>query len=408
MRRYRGLLRTPGAARLIVAGVVARFPLGMTALALILLVQHEFGGFGTAGLVTACFGVANGLGAPVRGRCVDRFGPVVVLMLTGVLQASALVALTAAAAAGDAAATAACASACGALVPPVGAVMRATWARVLDDEGLRTAAFALESVWVDVVYIAGPVLVGVLIVIDPLAAVLAVGGFTLVGTTLLATAPATRAWSRSRATAWWALGPIALSPVRVLLSVTALSVASLAAVELAVAAFAVRAGDPGLSGVLLALLAAGSILGGVWWGARSRTDGRLHRQLGALLAACAAVFALLPLAPTVAVLLPMLLLAGLPLAAVSTVQFSLMARIAPSEGSAESFTWLGSAVQFGGAAGSAAAGAAIASAGPAAGMGLAAGLAAAAALAALLRGGAAWAPMGEPHVARDGDVVHAG
>jgi hypothetical protein len=84
MRRYRGLLRTSVAARLILASVVARFPLGMTALALILLVQREFGGFGTAGLLTGCFGIANGLGAPVRGRCVDRFGPVVLLLLTGI------------------------------------------------------------------------------------------------------------------------------------------------------------------------------------------------------------------------------------------------------------------------------------------------------------------------------------
>jgi MFS family permease len=82
MRRYRGLLRTSVAARLIVASVVARFPLGMTALALILLVQREFGGLGTAGLVTGCFSIVNGLGAPVRGRCVDRFGPVVSLLLT--------------------------------------------------------------------------------------------------------------------------------------------------------------------------------------------------------------------------------------------------------------------------------------------------------------------------------------
>jgi MFS family permease len=408
MRRYRRLLRTPGATRLMLAGAAARLPLGMSALAIILLVQHEFGGFGTAGLVTACFGVANGLAAPVRGRCVDRFGPVVVLTLTGVLQAAALVVLTAGAVAGDAPVVAASATASGALVPPVGAVMRATWARVLDEEELRTAAFALESVWVDVAYIAGPVLVGVLVVINPVAAVLALAGITLVATVLLATAPSSRGWSRSQAAAWWALGPIALSPVRVLLAVASLSVASLAAVELAITAFAIRAGSPGMSGPLLALLAVGSILGGVWWGAHSRTDGSPQRQLSGLLAACAAACALLSLVPTVWLLFPMLVLTGLPLAAISTVQFSLMARIAPSDGTAESFTWLGSAVQFGGAAGSAVAGAVIASAGPAAGMGLAAGLAAVGASVAALRGRGAWRAGDESRIGCDVDIAHAG
>jgi MFS family permease len=407
MRRYRGLLRTHGAARMTLAGLVARLPLGMTALALILLVQHDLGGFGAAGIVMACFGVANGLAAPLRGRCVDRYGPAIVLAVTGVLQSAALVGLAVAAMQRDASVVAACATACGALVPPVGAVMRALWARILDDEELRTAAYALESVWVDIVYIAGPIIVGALVLIDPAAAVFAVAAFTLAGTALLATMPATRAWSPSRATGWWALGPIALAPVRMLLAVAALAVASLAAVELATIAFAAKAGAPGMSGVLLAILALGGILGGLWWGGHSRPDGLPDRQLGGLLLATALLCALLPLAPTVWVLLPMMAVAGLPLAALSTVQFSLMTRIAPSDGSAESFTWLGSAVQCGGAAGSAAAGSAIAFLGPAAGMGLAAGLAAAAALVAIRRGPRMWR-VTEQRVTADVGVAPAG
>ena len=50
---YRDLLRTPGVARIIAAQLTARFPNGMTSLAILLHVQQLTGSYGSAGLVLA-------------------------------------------------------------------------------------------------------------------------------------------------------------------------------------------------------------------------------------------------------------------------------------------------------------------------------------------------------------------
>jgi len=72
--RYRELFANDHAAALFAWSIVARLPLGMAALALILLVRSAGGDYAEAGLVTAAYGVAIAIGAPYAGRQVDRCG----------------------------------------------------------------------------------------------------------------------------------------------------------------------------------------------------------------------------------------------------------------------------------------------------------------------------------------------
>ena len=67
--------------------LLGRLPLGMTPLALLFLIRGEGKGYGAAGVVVALYAVAVGVGAPIAGRQVDRFGPTTVLRIRSVLYA---------------------------------------------------------------------------------------------------------------------------------------------------------------------------------------------------------------------------------------------------------------------------------------------------------------------------------
>ena len=63
MKRYAEVLRVPHVAPLIAATLIARFPIGINALALILYLRHATGSFAIAGVV------AGGLAAGSARRC---------------------------------------------------------------------------------------------------------------------------------------------------------------------------------------------------------------------------------------------------------------------------------------------------------------------------------------------------
>lgn len=340
-----------------IASVPARLPLGMTTLAILLAVHASSGSFGFAASATACFAVASGLSSPVRGRLVDRFGAVPVLAVTGVLQSLALLGIALAArgpgAGGWVLVTA---LAAGALLPPVGPVARALWAR-LPDGGLRQAAFSLDSLFLQVTYYtAGPPLVTLLSALySPDAALYAAAVLTLTGTLTVAASRGVRDWPRSaaRPSLAGALAAPGLVPVLVVVLVTG---AAISAAEVAATAFAVSRHSGNLSGLLLALLGAGSIAGGLFQGARNWRSPLLV-QYRAWLAVLCVLLVPLPAAPGLIVLGLLLAVTGLAVAPANSVQFSLTGALAPEGTVTEAFTWLLSASQAGAALGSAAAGA---------------------------------------------------
>ena len=72
---YRELLSAGEARRVVSWGLLARMPMGMSALALVLLVRSEGGSYATAGIVSGTYAVASGAGSVVGGRLVDRRPP---------------------------------------------------------------------------------------------------------------------------------------------------------------------------------------------------------------------------------------------------------------------------------------------------------------------------------------------
>ena len=128
--RYRALFATAHVRRLVLSGMLARLPAGMIGLALLLLVRENGGGYAAAGAVSGGYFVATAVGAPIAGRLVDRRGQSRILLSRAVIFPTLLAGVCALALL-DAplVLTGAAAAAAGALMPPVGASLRALWPR---------------------------------------------------------------------------------------------------------------------------------------------------------------------------------------------------------------------------------------------------------------------------------------
>jgi predicted MFS family arabinose efflux permease len=120
----------------------------------------------------------------------------------------------------------------------------------------------------------------------------------------------------------------------------------------AVPAFAADRGSAATGGILLAALSAGSLLGGLVYGARS-WPGALPRRLALLLAGLGAAFALLAVAGSEAALAALLVLGGLLLAPTTVVGSTLLDTVAPPGTVTEAFTVMVMAIVVGTAVGNA-------------------------------------------------------
>ena len=132
-------------------------------------------------------------------------------------------------------------------------------------------------------------------------------------------------------------------------------------VQVAVPAFAAARGSAALGGVLLAALSAGSLLGGLVYGARS-WPGSAPRRLAVLLLGLGAAFALLAVAGTEVALAALLVLGGLLLAPTTVIGSTLLDTVAPSGTVTEAFTVMVMAIVVGTAVGNAVGGSIVESA----------------------------------------------
>src|SRR3954469_75625 len=71
---YRRILAVPGALAFSATGLVARLPISMQSLGIVLLVVGVTGSYGLAGSVAASTTIANAVAAIFQGRYLDRLG----------------------------------------------------------------------------------------------------------------------------------------------------------------------------------------------------------------------------------------------------------------------------------------------------------------------------------------------
>jgi MFS family permease len=79
LRQYLGVWRLPGGRVLLSVGIMARLGIGMTPLALLLLVRQATGSYAEAGLAGGIYALGGAALSPLAGRLADRIGPSPVL-----------------------------------------------------------------------------------------------------------------------------------------------------------------------------------------------------------------------------------------------------------------------------------------------------------------------------------------
>jgi MFS family permease len=157
------------------------------------------------------------------------------------------------------------------------------------------------------------------------------------------------------------LGPLGAPGMRTVFGVLAAFGTAVGIVQVAVPAFAAERGSAAAGGVLLAALSAGSVIGGLVYGARS-WPGTAPRRLAALLLGLCTAFALLSVAGTQLALAALLVLSGLLLAPTTVIGSTLLDTVAPSGTVTEAFTVMVMAIVIGTAVGNAVGGSIVESA----------------------------------------------
>ena len=384
---YRRVLARPGALGFSMSGLVARLPISMISLGIVLLVEDRTGSYALAGTVSAAFLLANAVGAVPQARLVDRLGQGRVLPVAETVFVVGLLAMMVAVQSGWGlpwphlwAAVA------GLGMPQIGSCVRARWtALVPDKEQLRTA-FAFEAVVDEMVFILGPVLVTLLAtLVHPLAGLSTAAAASLVGTVALVaqrstepTASGQRLRRGGSPMPWAILAPLVGSSV-------ALG-AMLGGAEVATVALSDELGNKPLAGLMLALWALGSLLAGVVTGAVPTATPNAVRYRWAILALA---FLMLPL-PFVGAFWPLavtLFLAGMAISPTLIAAMAWIEETVPASRLTEGITYFTTGLGIGIAPGAAAVGAVIDVAGASASFGV---VVVAGAAGALLAFSAAW------------------
>lgn len=293
---YLNVLRLPHVLRVLVSAVVGKLSFAMVSLGLLLLVQSGSNGFAVFGAVAGAFGIGNVVVAPLRARLVDRFGACRVLPLLALGYAGGLVSIVFVASSSTPAWVVVLLGALsGVCTPPLGAVVRGILVLLSPTDQHRRRAYSLDAVIEELVFVVGPLIVGVLMLLPngPVIAVLTSAAAGLLGTISVASGPTPSAveladhgfdWRR------W-IGPLRhLSFWPVLLVLTAVGVV-LGASELLATAYGQAIGDAG-SGILLACFAVGSAIGGLVYGSRNWHWGAVPRMVALGLAALVMLLAM--------------------------------------------------------------------------------------------------------------------
>lgn len=355
---YRSILAIPGARSFTLWGLLARAQMAMTELGILLMVQIEYGSYAIAGRVVAVVAISWALLAPFVGRLVDRYGQYRTLRWGFAIVIVGRVAMIVAAVAH---APEWALYACAPLFPASGSIAtytRARWAHAVRNDDALNTAFSLESSLDEVLFIAGPAITTILatrfaswsgLAISTLA--LAVGGYALLAqrsTEPPASPPGVRVRRRRPR-----LGTHLLVTVPAVLITTAIFGAQgalFASVDVSTVAFADELGRKASSGPVLAMFAAGSLIGGLLYGARAwRHSLSTRLAWGVTLTGVGVVTFVF--APNLTVLAALMFVTGLVVAPTMATGDGMVQALVPRNRLTEGMTWTRMGIDLGIASG---------------------------------------------------------
>ncbi|PWD51458.1 MFS transporter [Serinibacter arcticus] len=357
---YRQILTKPGAWQFSAAGLLARFPISMVGIGIVLMVSDDrlYASYGLAGQVSAAYIIAQAIAAPQIAKLIDRYGQARVMRPAIAISMSGLAVLAFAATnLSPTFVLFALAVVVGATLGSIGSLVRTRWNAVAADSKELHTAYSLESVLDEVVFVIGPVLATVLATsVHPTAGIVVaivtcvVGGYWFLaqrGTEPAPSGPRTDGVRRTSLLRSRAMG--------VLVVVFICMGAIFGATDVATVAFAEEVGNKGLAGVILACFAGGSLVGGLFYGARD-WKASLWRRFAIGTVALAVGVTMFFFASSLLVLAAVMLVVGIAIAPTLITGNALVQAIVPRDRLTEGLTWIGTALGVGVAGGSAVAG----------------------------------------------------
>ncbi|MGV3711662.1 MFS transporter [Pseudolysinimonas sp.] len=347
MKSYADLLRTPGVARLLCAQLLARFPGGMLSLGLLIHIEKIFDSYGAAGLVLASMSVGQAVAGPLTSRWMGAWRMRPVLILTTIVCATGMGVLAFAPL--PVPGFMAVALLTGLSFPPIQPAVRTIYPKVVNSRQL-TPLFSLDASAQEIIWVAGPVLVtfvatqvsstvGIL-----MSLVFLVGG----GAWFISSPEVGRVripQSKRR------FGVVLSRPTVLLVTIVGvLLVGCFAAIEAGVVSmFGEGSAD---AGIVLAIFALTSLIGGLAFGHRPISRWALARRMSVILVGSVlAVFAF-----EFWTISGALAIAGLMVAPALAVMFAVVSATVRFSDTAEAYGWVGTGQLLGAALGSAAAG----------------------------------------------------
>jgi len=357
LRPYREVLARPGALAFSSAGVLARLPMSMVGIAIVLAVPEVYGSYGLAGQITAVYVIVHSIAAPLLAHLVDRHGQARVMMpalrvaglgIIGIVVAIATAAHPAWVFAGAVVA--------GASIGSVGALVRARWSYVLRDPAEIHTAYSLESALDELVFVVGPVVATVLATsVAPTAGLWLPAAAVLVGGWLLLSQKATEPPIVRREPGTQG-GSILRSGGMVVLTLVFAAVGSIfGATDVATVAFAEEQGSKGAAGAVLAVFALGSMLSGLGYGLRHWRSA-LWKRFAIGVVALAAGVSLFFVVSSLPMLAAVMFVTGFTIAPTIVNGNGLVTSLVRKDQLTTGLAWVGTALGVGVSIGSAAAG----------------------------------------------------
>lgn len=368
VKAYSELLAVPGARAFVVPGLVLRLPMAMTGIGILMAYNVQYGSYGKAGILAACYFVLSAVMAPQVMRLVDRYGqarvagPVVgahVVSMVGVIAAFEVRA--------PYGVLVVCAVLAGATYGSMGSMVRSRWVFVIESASLSAGqhpagvagvrrellerALALEGVLDELVYIVGPIsMVFLAISVRPTAglvlSVLCSGLGAVFFLRLKRSEPVPVGGAHAGS------GVLRLPGVVHLLVCMVFLGGVFGALELATVATTEELGRSAWTGVTLACFAAGSLVCGVWFGTVSWSD-RYRRRLLLAFFVLAVVMVPTVVAARSVWLMPVGFAAGAAIAPCLITGASVLKSLVPSAQLTEGFAWFSMSLALGVAAGTA-------------------------------------------------------
>lgn len=364
LSRYREILSLPGAWQFALAGLIARVPMSMVGISIILAVRALYGNYSLAGLVSATQVIAYAVGAPILARLVDRYGQLQVMLPSVMVSAAATVSLIFAIVnLVSPVILVPITVVMGATAGSIGALARSRWAYVCENPAQLQVAYAMEAALDELVFVLGPVAATLLAAsVHPLAGLWVAVAFMVVGA--IAFLAQTRTQPPARIPVEGEKKQSVMrNPVMIVLAMTYVFTGALfGSSDLAVVAFADEANRSSMAGLVLASMSLGSLISALIYGARVwKTP--MWRLFTVGVIAIAVGTSTFLFTPNLGVLAILMFIAGLAIAPTMTNVNTIVQRVTPPTRLTEGLTWMSTAMTIGTSLGSALTGPAIDSTG---------------------------------------------